>query len=1334
MPGPKNKKLIPSNPPPVWLDPTDPINALNVQREHFMQTNFPGPWNERAKLIQSIEFSKKLREEKQAAELKKNTFKINDPRKIRATTGQAIRPNSDLVTGYYNPEKMTDIIGWSKTYNVDPFTALAIGLSETQLGKKDPHNIGHVLNAVTRGDSPEEDLVKAFRNKMDYAKKLGKKTEESQLQAYQGYNYIYPETEQDYHGFKMSKIFGVPIPKEGLDMNKLNLKGIDLIDLRENVLKKNPAVVDLVNRTERIPIAFPGLANYYQGDAEDWKSGGRITKKGKKRRKYGPRPKYMNQNPSGMTTGPITQRSIGNTPGGGYMSFGPGGKTFLEPNDPKLPMGYEIPFRTPSSEQAMSIGGGDQPAYLIPSFKYGRKLSGEQAYEEYLKTGEHLGGPFKTWQEADEWDRTVRHPYVEKGQAIPTPYRRWGKEYAKGGWTYPTNTAYPMYVDGGITEDQPVTTINLPEVVIEGGPPTRVEAQNELARLQKPDQNYAIIEKNINRIYYYNPKGQLIKSEPIITGKSNNDIDQGLSMKEWFEKTGSESHEDYFKYLEKNKYQTTPSGIYNISGYRTETATDPSLVGRTINLFRPERAKQIYDSRVRDYGEQQKMFTLKSEYGIGSSKAIHGTANPERVKALETSGANKNLSNGCVNVNGQTVCFDTLGKGSNVYILPEQSSNLLYHKKSLNRIRNANILGTKNKIKESLEKNNIPYNSESLAFLTAVAEKETKGGRSLRAKLEDFLPNKLANSKGTFQINPYTFSKFLPEEYTGDFDSQVIAVNNFYNTQKQDNSPSQLYQKYSGDTKGKYSEKFNSLYDTALNVYKQGGSVTWSIVEDKPMAKGGWTGYPDHTMYSSGMERFDRVRKYTKYADGGTVVLVESPELLNSNSKTASSENPFMQEAKDLQKYIIATNPKENVQIIPYYYDPKNPNQLSEYLKNSDKDTNLAFFAHSGDKLFGMPTEQFGNTLQRVVYKDCYAGTCNFEKYASKPEFKKLQNFHYRPDYQWFGVNPNPGKSPGQQSIDYAMYSTVRNQDQENRYKKELETRSKTFEDTWKDRKFVPGTSTEDYVGNETPEYKKALAEFTKEMSNIANRLHYTSSKIGTPVMGVDYKVSNSSRVEKKTGGNVQPYIISDPEEFKRANKAYQDSSELYNFYNTLNRRIEKSGLYLPTPEYSKPFYTPDKSGYKKSVAPEYIGNPNTYIQWHNPLTFPEVMNYPYKKGISPLKIVEYTSKTSPIKSNAQYEKTDFSKNPVHLSYSSQVYKKPVRKPVYTPEPEYNIITHSEPMGPQNYEAPKQVDYIWTPYGKMSREEYTKQFPAAAKKDLAQKKADGGQVTWQIID
>lgn len=102
------------------------------------------------------------------------------------------------------------------------------------------------------------------------------------------------------------------------------------------------------------------------------------------------------------------------------------GKIFLQPNSSKLPSGYKIPYKDRSSELAISIGGENgEPAYLIPSFKYGIPLS--NPIKEFNKTGEHLGGPFKTWQEADKWEREIRHPYVEKEQAIPTPIRTWGK-------------------------------------------------------------------------------------------------------------------------------------------------------------------------------------------------------------------------------------------------------------------------------------------------------------------------------------------------------------------------------------------------------------------------------------------------------------------------------------------------------------------------------------------------------------------------------------------------------------------------------------------------------------------------------------------------------------------------------------------------------------------------------------------------------------------------------------------------------------------------------------------------------------------------------------------
>jgi len=144
--------------------------------------------------------------------------------------------------------------------------------------------------------------------------------------------------------------------------------------------------------------------------------------------------KKANPNDVQATVGPgfvglgynIKGRNYSPAWGGQFQNGG-----FLEPISYKLPSRYRIPYAEPSSELATSIGGGPgEPAYLIPTFKYGKPLQDPEA--EYRKTGEHLGGPFKTYQEAEKWEQEIRHPYVEKGKPIPTPLKRWG-DMAMGG-------------------------------------------------------------------------------------------------------------------------------------------------------------------------------------------------------------------------------------------------------------------------------------------------------------------------------------------------------------------------------------------------------------------------------------------------------------------------------------------------------------------------------------------------------------------------------------------------------------------------------------------------------------------------------------------------------------------------------------------------------------------------------------------------------------------------------------------------------------------------------------------------------------------------------------
>lgn len=134
--------------------------------------------------------------------------------------------------------------------------------------------------------------------------------------------------------------------------------------------------------------------------------------------------------------------------------------TFLQPTSNKLPEGYMKGSSIPSTERAMSIGGENgEPAYLIPSFKYGQELLGPvfDPISEFRRTGEHLGGPFKTWQEADEWERTVRHPAVENRETIMFP-----QEKFQTGGSIPGSVGFTYARTKGIPSEGPYAKKTLP--------------------------------------------------------------------------------------------------------------------------------------------------------------------------------------------------------------------------------------------------------------------------------------------------------------------------------------------------------------------------------------------------------------------------------------------------------------------------------------------------------------------------------------------------------------------------------------------------------------------------------------------------------------------------------------------------------------------------------------------------------------------------------------------------------------------------------------------------------------------------------------------------------
>lgn len=190
---------------------------------------------------------------------------IRDPRKIMMTTGQPLRPNSDLVSGQYDSEDLGNLLTEAKrrkmSYN-DMMNLAAMGFQETKWGKSDS-NIGHTQGEF--GDEPEQDsysnFIDAYNAKMKDADRLKIKDEATRLQVYNGLGKIFPSTEADYHGFKMKKIYGVPVPKGGIDLRKNPLYGKQVIDIRDNVLKRNPEFMRYMDSTYRAPMPKQEFAN-----------------------------------------------------------------------------------------------------------------------------------------------------------------------------------------------------------------------------------------------------------------------------------------------------------------------------------------------------------------------------------------------------------------------------------------------------------------------------------------------------------------------------------------------------------------------------------------------------------------------------------------------------------------------------------------------------------------------------------------------------------------------------------------------------------------------------------------------------------------------------------------------------------------------------------------------------------------------------------------------------------------------------------------------------------------------------------------------------------------
>ena len=193
--------------------------------------------------------------------VKKDTMNVIDTREIDATSGKKItdRNNQNSMA---NIDTIKQLINGAKKRGLDPTTVLAMAMQETGFGTERPSaDVSTSWNPLQLNIPPPggkfdykisllEPSLDFLKEKIDYAKKLGKKTEEEIIQAWNGYGkvgvgyYPYPDAPP------INKFYGIDVSKKPLDMAKNPVYGKRVVDLRDNVIKKNPDLMKLIEETQ----------------------------------------------------------------------------------------------------------------------------------------------------------------------------------------------------------------------------------------------------------------------------------------------------------------------------------------------------------------------------------------------------------------------------------------------------------------------------------------------------------------------------------------------------------------------------------------------------------------------------------------------------------------------------------------------------------------------------------------------------------------------------------------------------------------------------------------------------------------------------------------------------------------------------------------------------------------------------------------------------------------------------------------------------------------------------------------------------------------------------
>lgn len=197
--------------------------------------------------------------------VKPTTIKLVDKREINPASGKPFKTKGTKGIDV-DIDNMKAIIAHAKSKGVDPSTALAIALQETEMGRLGPsfgETLGYEPDSdiyqkfnTNNLDDPELNrnlnasrLANALKDKLMYAQSLRKKGvipvgEEYDIQAYNGLGVLQPRLNSE------TSFYEIPVSaKQPLDLKKNPAYGKIVKQLRDDVIRTNSEISKLIDST-----------------------------------------------------------------------------------------------------------------------------------------------------------------------------------------------------------------------------------------------------------------------------------------------------------------------------------------------------------------------------------------------------------------------------------------------------------------------------------------------------------------------------------------------------------------------------------------------------------------------------------------------------------------------------------------------------------------------------------------------------------------------------------------------------------------------------------------------------------------------------------------------------------------------------------------------------------------------------------------------------------------------------------------------------------------------------------------------------------------------------